>query len=371
MLTINADTILKPLQAVTGIVERRHTLPILSNVLWQISPSKLSMTATDLEIQIQATIETPTSSGTQASTSETTLPARKMMDILRTLPDGIDMEFQRSENLVKIRAGKTKYNLQTLPASDYPIMAEEKKQTTLSITVDQQTLKKKLLQVQYSMATQDIRYYLNGLLIQVTENKLELVATDGHRLAYTDCEIEGRQASTQFIIPRKAITELIKLLDNAEGEIRIEKSDNQASFDLGKVKLITKLVEGTFPDYQRVIPKNYDKVFAIPRQELLNALQRAAILANEKFRGVRWVLGDKLLRLACTNAEQEEAEEEMEVDYHHEAMDIGFNINYLLDVLNNTKADTVNCALGDENSSMLITIPKEQSFKYVVMPMKI
>ncbi len=371
MLTINADTLLKPLQSVTGIVERRHTLPILSNVLWQITPTRLVMTATDLEIQIQSSIELSTSSGSQASTTETTLPARKMIDILRTLPDGIEMQFQRSENTVKIRAGKTKFNLQTLSASDYPIMAEEAKQTTLSITVDQEILKKKLLQVQYAMATQDIRYYLNGLLIQVKQNNMELVATDGHRLAYTDCEIEGDHPSGQFIIPRKAIIELIKLLDDAEGKIRIEKTENQASFDLGKIRLITKLVEGTFPDYQRVIPKDYEKNFAIPRQKLLNALQRAAILANEKFRGVRWVLGDKLLRLACTNAEQEEAEEEMEIDYHHEAMDIGFNINYLLDVLTNTKTENVNCALGDENSSMLITVPNDEAFKYVVMPMKI
>ncbi len=329
------------------------------------------MTATDLEIQIQATVDLSDNKTVKPQSTETTLPARKMLDILRTLPDGIDMKFTKSDGVIKILSGKTKFNLQTLPPSDFPMLSDKKDNDPLSIVMPQHELKKKLLQVQYSMAAQDIRYYLNGLLIQVQHGNIEMVATDGHRLAYTDCAINNDSPPNQFIIPRKAITELIKLLDDTAGEIKIEKTENQASFDLGEIKLITKLVEGTFPDYQRVIPKDYEKVFTIPRQQLLNALQRAAILANEKFRGVRWVLGDSLLRLACTNAEQEEAEEEMEIDYTYDAMDIGFNITYLLDVLNNTKVESINCALGDENSSMLITIPDDAAFKYVVMPMKI
>ncbi|MAW33407.1 MAG: DNA polymerase III subunit beta [Proteobacteria bacterium] len=367
MLTISSNKLYRPLQAVTGIVERRHTLPILSNVLWELNTNSLVLTATDMEIQVQVTIDiTP-------STTETsiTLPARKLLDIIRTLQTDSVLTIGQKETSVKIETGNSKFNLQTLPAADYPRLADANKDKEIIFSLSQSELKEKLLQVHYSMATQDIRYYLNGLLIQKRGSTLEFVATDGHRLGYVSKPLQDSSPDTQFIVPRKAVQELIKLLEEGDSLVKIRKGETQVTFDLGSIELTTKLVEGTFPDYQRVIPKGYTKSFSISREELLHALQRAAVLANEKFRGVRWVLSDNLLRVACTNADQEEAEEELAIEYSYDPMDIGFNINYLIDVLNNTKVENINCAVADENSSMLITIPGNQSFKYVVMPMKI
>ena len=367
MLNIASSKLYKPLQAVTGIVERRHTLPILSNVLWQQTESSLVLTATDMEIQVQAAIDISPTIGD----SSVTLPARKLLDIIRTLPQDSMLDIKQSGTSVKIETGNSKFNLQTLPAADYPSLKDNKNDKETTFSLSQRSLKEKLLQVHYSMATQDIRYYLNGLLIQKTGSMLEFVATDGHRLGYVNNTLQDSTEDTQFIVPRKAVQELIKLLEEDESPVEIKKGDTQVSFGLGSIELTTKLVEGTFPDYQRVIPKGYEKSFSIKREDLLHALQRAAVLANEKFRGVRWVLSDNLLRVACTNADQEEAEEELAIKYSHDPMDIGFNINYLIDVLNNTKVEEINCAVADENSSMLITIPGNESFKYVVMPMKI
>jgi DNA polymerase III subunit beta len=367
LVQTSRDNLLKPLQAVSGIVEKRHTLPILSNVLLERSREDLTLLATDLEIQVS------TSFKCQSSESEAylvTTSARKLLDILRSLPDGAEVVLEAQNNRMQIRSGKSRFNLQTLPAEDFPKLTQSGTKTG-TIKITQKHLRSLLLQIQYAMAQQDIRYYLNGMLFVIDGTRLKAVATDGHRLAFTSVEIIQTAELSDVIIPRKTILELIKLLGDTEDEVIIDMTSTQVSFKLGPVELITKVVDGKFPDYTRVIPTNYKKSFPISRVSLQQALQRVAILSNEKFRGVRWTLTEGQLRIACTNTEQEEAFEEMEISYKGEALDIGFNVTYLLDVLGNLNTEMVNCSFGDANSSVLITIAENPEFRYVVMPMRI
>lgn len=367
ILEIQRDTLLKPLQAVSGIVERRHTLPILSNVLIETEGGELRLLATDLEIQVatRATLDKP------GSAQALTVSARKLQDILRSLPDKASVVFDMQEAKLALKAGKSRFNLQTLPAQDFPRLSSATDAEVTSVTLMQKQLKSMLQLVQYAMAQQDIRYYLNGLLLVIEKDTLIMVATDGHRLAYVESKLSKSYEKTELIVPRKAIMELVKLLADSEEPVELQLQQNQVRFRFGEVDLVSKVVDGKFPDYTRVIPTNYKKHFLTSRVDLLQALQRAAILSNEKFRGVRWVLASNSLRIVCTNAEQEEAEEELEINYAEEPLDIGFNITYLLDVLNNLSVSEVDCAVGDPNSSMLITVPGDKNFKYVVMPMRI
>ena len=366
ILDIERDTLLKPLQTVSGIVERRHTLPILSNVLLETDAKELKLVATDLEIQVatQANLDKATSQ------QRITVSARKLQDILRSLPDATKVTLDSQDSKLVLRAGKSRFNLQTLPAEDFPRLAEGTGDAT-TLRVAQKDLKSMLQLVQYAMAQQDIRYYLNGLLILVDAKKLTLVATDGHRLAHIATSLEESHQRTEVIMPRKAVLELVKLLDDTEEHVELQIQQNQVRCRFGDVDLVSKVVDGKFPDFTRVIPTSGDRQFQISRTLLQQALQRAAILSNEKFRGVRWVLTNNVLRIVCTNAEQEEAEEEIEIDFTGEPLDIGFNVTYILDGLNNLTTDQVDCALGDSNSSMLITVPGDENFKYVVMPMRI
>jgi DNA polymerase-3 subunit beta len=270
-----------------------------------------------------------------------------------------------------MRSGKSRFQLQTLPPEDFPRLAGPEG-TPVAFELPQRALKSVLALVQYAMAQQDIRYYLNGLLMMVDAGELRVVATDGHRLAVATRELAARDLGKQeVIIPRKTILELAKLLQDTEEPVSIELSGSQARFRFDGILLASKLVDGKFPDYQRVIPTAHPKHLTIGRQTLGAALQRAAILTNDKFRGVRWVLGDGSLKITCTNTEQEEAQEELELDYKGDALDIGFNVGYLLDVLNNLDTEEIEVSLGDANSSALITVPERKDFKYVVMPMRI
>jgi len=367
LLQIKRDVLLKPLQAVSGIVEKRHTLPILSNVLIRRKQRSLSLIATDLEIQVCTGCDDLEAGGEEIAL---TVSARKLQDILRALPEDSETTLDIQNNRLQVRAGKSRFNLQTLPANDFPTLAEPG--TVLAtVRLGQKELRERLLLVQYSMAQQDIRYYLNGLLLVLEEDQMRLVATDGHRLSYTGGQITTQQQKTEVILPRKAVLELGKLLEMTDEPVEVEVYAAQVKFRFGSVELVTKIIDGKFPDYTRVIPVNYQKQISLDRLVLLQALQRAAILSNEKFRGVRWVLTANSLRISCTNNEQEEAQEELEVDYAGEPLDVGFNITYLLDVLNNVHEQTVDCAFGDANSSMLMTVPERKEFKYVVMPMRI
>jgi DNA polymerase-3 subunit beta len=362
---IARDALLRPLQAVSGIVERRHTLPILANVLLEQKNGKLNVTATDLEMQITAVSDLAGKDG-----QSTTVGARKLQDLLRALPDDAALNVDATGSKMTVRAGRSRFNLQTLPASDYPriSLGAEQLQT---LALPQKDLRALLRLAEFAMAQQDIRYYLNGMLLVLDGATLQAVATDGHRLSWASLAVAGSFTRQEVILPRKTVLELAKLLEEVEDPVTIDILANQARFRFGNVELVSKVVDGKFPDYNRVIPTGHTKQIQLSRSELLAALQRAAILSNEKFRGVRLVLGDNTLRIICTNSEQEEAEEELEVPYKGDALDIGFNITYLLDALSNLSSDEVRFAFGDANSSALVTMPDRDDYKYVVMPMRI
>jgi DNA polymerase III subunit beta len=360
------DEILAPLSAVSGIIERRHTLPILSNVLISRSGESLAFLATDIEIQIQARSNV----GGSSDDGAVTVGARKLVDILRALPESADVTLQQQDKRLLVKAGKSRFSLQTLPADDFPRLSKPSGDIA-RFALSQKSFKRVLGLVQYAMAQQDIRYYLNGLLMVVEDKQLKLVATDGHRLAYVSLALPGELPRQEVIVPRKTVIELSKLMADTDEEITVELAATQAAFSFGRVELISKLVDGKFPDYTRVIPTTHKNKLQIPREPLRQALQRAAILSNEKFRGVRWVLAEGSLKIVSSNAEQEEANEELEVDYSGDALDIGFNVNYLLDVLNNVPGSAVECAFGDSSSSALLSYGSEKDFKYVVMPMRI
>ena len=360
------DEILAPLSAVSGIIERRHTLPILSNVLIERAEGALSFLATDIEIQITSR----SSLAAGADAKPVTVGARKLVDILRALPDGAEVTLQQQDKRLQVKAGKSRFSLQTLPAEDFPRLAKPSGEVA-RFALTQKGLRRLLGLVQYAMAQQDIRYYLNGLLVLVENQQLRLVATDGHRLAYAAMGLPASLPRLEVIVPRKTVLELAKLLADSDEEVKVELSSSQASFSFGAVELVTKLVDGKFPDYTRVVPTTHKNRLTLDRDVLRQSLQRAAILSNEKFRGVRWVLTDGSLKIVSSNAEQEEAQEELEVKYGGDALDIGFNVNYLLDVLNNVAAAEVECHFGDAASSALLQFPAEPEFKYVVMPMRI
>jgi DNA polymerase III subunit beta len=370
LIKTQRDTLLAPLQSVSGIVEKRHTLPILSNVLLEKKGDTLTLLATDIEIQIT----TSTSGAAGDGDGAVTVAARKLQDILRSLPDKAEVSLILEEKRLQVRAGKSRFSLQTLPAADFPRMAladaEIKK-----FTVTQKQFRQLLAQTQFSMAAQDVRYYLNGLLLMVDGAELRAVATDGHRLAYAsmalEAPLENEPPRQELILPRKTVLELNRLLTDSDEPLSIELAPNQIRFQFGHINLVSKLIDGKFPDYERVIPATLKNVVSLNRAALLQSMVRAAILTNEKFRGVRLVLAAGSLKIMAANAEQEEAQEEIEVEYNGDALDVGFNVGYLLDVLNNTSVETVEWGFNDANSSALLTIPGNDRFKYVVMPMRI
>jgi len=364
-IKINREILLKPLTSVSSIVERRHTLPILSNLLLEAKNNNIQLTATDLEMQISLNIESKFS-----GELSTTISAKKLLDICRSLPEGVDIDMISNDSRITVKTGKSRFNLQTLPAADYPVMTKAAGNST-NIQINQIALKKLLKQVEFAMAQQDIRYYLNGLLLEVNENKLNVVGTDGHRLSFTSTTLNQSYEKSDVIIPRKTVIELIKLLNDSDEEVLIEINAGQVNFTFSDIRLISKVIDGKFPDYNRVIPVGHQNTFNVNRIGVLTAMQRASILSNEKYRGIRMVLSNNNLKLISTNTEQEEAEEELEIDYAKDALDIGFNVTYLIDVLNNVSDETINFSFADANSSCLITVPNDENYKYVVMPMRI
>ena len=369
MILIKAqrDTLLKPLQTVTGIVERRHTLPILSNVLISKNQQTISFCSTDIEMQIRTSSEM--AAGDEPLS--TTVAARKLLDILRALPDQPEITVSYTNKKLSLAQGKAKFSLQTLPAEDFPTVVSAD-QYPASITLPQRTLKQLLHLVHFAMAQQDIRYYLNGLLLVIDQSSLKAVATDGHRLAFSavtqgskevQINIDGERQ--EVIIPRKAIIECQRLLDDSDSPVTIDLASNQARFRFGQVELLSKLIEGKFPDYQRVIPAQHQKIVSIQREQFLGALQRAAILTTDKFKGVRLTLSIGSLKISSTNAEQEEASDDIEVDYSGESVDIGFNVQYLIDVLSNLRSNTVQITLQDSNASALITSESDTSVRLI------
>ncbi len=358
--------VLTALQSVAGIVERRHTLPILANVLLRKHGEMIQLITSDLEIQIRTTAQL----GGDEGDFSTTVGARKLIDILRTMPADQIVSLESSQNRLILKGGKSKFTLQTLPAEDFPLV-QEAASFGPSFSVPQKVLKQLLSQVSFAMAVHDIRYYLNGILFVAEGKKLSLVATDGHRLAFTSATLDVEVPKQEVILPRKTVLELQRLLSDAEGAIEMQFANNQAKFGFGGMEFVTKLVEGKFPDYNRVIPKGHRNQVTLGRAPLLAALQRTAILTSEKFKGVRLNFDANTLRVACNNAEQEEAVDELDIDYSGDPIEIGFNVTYLMDALGNMGQDMVSVALQDSNSSALVTIPENEQFKYVVMPMRI
>ncbi len=364
-VTSSRESLLKPLQAVVGVVERRQTMPILANVLLQVSDDRLSVTASDLEVELVAEavadkVESP---------GEITVPARKLLDICRALPEEATVKFHLDGDRLVIKSGRSRFVLSTLPANDFPVIDDI--DANREIAIGQSEFRRLLEKTAFSMAQQDVRYYLNGLLIESGGGCIRAVATDGHRLALCEVAVDDLpNATQQVIIPRKGVLELQKLLGEGS-EVRLSIGSNHIRAVVGAIRFTSKLIDGRFPDYDRVIPKPEGNSLVTSRDYLRGALQRAAILSNEKYRGVRLELSPQSLRIQANNPDQEEAQDELEVDYSGASMEIGFNVNYLLDALGAVDTDEVEVGFVDANSSCVIKCPGEVDSKFVVMPMRL
>lgn len=362
---IQRDDLLTSLQQIIGAVEKRQTMPALSNVLIKASNDSLSLTATDLEIefvtQSNMIIDEP---------GEITVPARKLLDICKSLPSESQVNITISADKAMIQSGRSRFSLVTLPASDFPSLDEISSNSEFE--VPQATLKDIIDKTAFAMAQQDVRYYLNGLMLEVGTKVLRGVATDGHRLAYcekeTDCELSDIK---QIILPRKGVLELARLLDNSDDKVKIILGNNHLRVQLNNIRFTSKLIDGRFPDYNRVIPDNGNCIMTAEREVLKQALIRASILSNEKYRGIRLVLENNLIHLQAQNPDQEEADVDLEVDYNGDNLEIGFNVNYMIDALNATNCDKAQLTLRDSNSSCLLTFPDQADCKYVIMPMRL
>lgn len=363
---VSREALLKPLQLVAGVVERRQTLPVLSNVLIQLNDDQLSLTGTDLEVEIvgRITLEQAGVSG------EITVPARKLVDICRSLPDGSNIEFFLEENRIMVKSGRSRFTLSTLPAADFPNV--EDTPGNLRFSCAQQEVKRLIERTAFAMAQQDVRYYLNGMLWEVRQDQLRVVATDGHRMAMCTRAVAVNTTDViQAILPRKGVLELSRLLDDSTAQVEVVLSSNHIRVTSMDYTFTSKLVDGKFPEYERVLPRGGNKVVIGSRLELKQAFGRTAILSNEKYRGVRLLLSDGSLTIVANNPEQEEAEEQVTVDYTGESLEVGFNVSYLQDVTNVISNDNVKITLSDANSSALLEEPENSDSLYVVMPMRL
>ena len=363
---ISREALLRPLQMVSGVVERRQTLPVLSNVLLVLKDSELSLTGTDLEVELVGRVEVDQAK----KPGEITVPARKLLDICKSLADDAIVEINQADNKLILKSGRSRFTLATLPASEFPSVEEEP--DTFSLTITQAKLRDLLDATSFAMAQQDVRYYLNGMLFEVAANYLRVVATDGHRLAMETVSMTNSISETQqLILPRKGIMELARLLSDEGGDIDLTFGQNHIRAGIPEFTFTSKLVDGKFPDYNRVLPKGGDKVMTGDCQELRQAFARAAILSNEKYRGVRILLSNGELKILANNPEQEEAEEVVTVDYLGDSLEIGFNVSYLIDVLSTLGSKKAKITLSDPNSSALLEADEGSDALYVVMPMRL
>jgi DNA polymerase-3 subunit beta len=359
------EAILTPLQAVIGVVERKQTMPILANVLLAAKGGKLSITATDLEVELVASSDVDVQRA-----GDVTVPGRKLLDICRALPEGTEITLDLNNEKMQVRARKSRFSLSTLPAAEFPTVEEINAEQTLQLA--QKDFKRLLDKTYFSMAQQDVRYYLNGLLLETSAKMLRAVATDGHRLALCEIDLpEGGKPGQQVIVPRKGVMELQRILGNDDTNLAVSIGSNHIRVQIADVRFTSKLIDGRFPEYSRVIPNQPPRLVGAVREDLRHALQRAAILSNEKYRGIRFALKPNTLVIQAHNPEQEEAEEEVEVNYPGEELEIGFNVNYLLEALAAVDGEEVQVGLTDGNSSCLIRSPQDGSARYVVMPMRL
>jgi DNA polymerase-3 subunit beta len=363
-LTATREDLLSPLQSVIGVVERRQTMPVLANVLMSARDDRLSITGTDLEVELMATSSVSVQAG-----GDITVPGRKLLDIFKALPEKTSVTVSTEGERLSLKAGRSRFTLSTLPAAEFPLVDEINAQQTL--TVSQGEFRRLIDKTHFSMAQQDVRYYLNGMLLETEGKSLRAVATDGHRLALCETELTARAKNAQqVIVPRKGVLELQRIL-GTEGDLELAVGTNHVRAQVAHVRFTSKLIDGRFPEYGRVIPANPTKLVEADRDVLRAALQRTAILSNEKYRGIRLVLKSDLLTLQAHNPEQEEAEDQIEVTYKGDELEVGFNVNYLLDALAAIDTDKVEIGLTDANSSCLIRSPGTTAARYVVMPMRL
>ncbi|GAA0818224.1 DNA polymerase III subunit beta [Colwellia sp. D2M02] len=364
--SLNRELLLKPLLLVSGAVERKSTLPILGNILFEVSGQSLTLTATDLELEMvsSAIIDN------QGEDGKVTIPARKLLDICKSLPENSEITFSASEDTIKLSSGRSRYSLSTLPANDFPNI--EQWQGDVEFKLFKSELLRLIESTHFSMANQDVRYYLNGMSIESEGNEIRSVATDGHRLAICKISNDSLALPTrQVIVPRKGILEIIRLLSPVEEEVQVFLGSNHIRIIDQEFSFTSKLVDGRFPDYRRVLPRNGDKVFETNKDQLRQVLSRASILSNEKFKGVRLNFSHSLLKITANNPEQEQAEEEIEINFPYDDLEIGFNVSYVLDVLSAIKDESVKFTLADANSSVIIEGSNSGEALYVVMPMRL
>jgi DNA polymerase III subunit beta len=363
-LTASREDILTPLQSVVGVVERRQTMPILANVLLAARDDRVSITGTDLEVELVAT-----HAASVQQPGDITIPGRKLLDIFRALPEKTQVTLTTDGERVALRAGRSRFTLSSLPAAEFPVIEEINAQQHLTIALAE--LRRLIDKTHFSMAQQDVRYYLNGMLLETDNRTLRAVATDGHRLALCETQLESSAKSAQqVIIPRKGVLELQRLV-GTEGTVELAIGTNHVRAQIGDIRFTSKLIDGRFPEYGRVVPANPVKVIGADRELLRQAFQRTAILSNEKYRGIRLSVHSDLLTIQAHNPEQEEAEDQLEVRYQGDDLEIGFNVNYLLDALSALDTETIEIGLTDANSSCLIRSPGSLDTKYVVMPMRL
>ena len=363
--SLQREAFLKPLAQVVNVVERRQTLPVLANFLVQVKDGQLSLTGTDLEVEMVSRISVD-----NANDGETTIPARKLFDIVRALPDGSVITVAQTGDKVTVSAGRSRFTLATLPSNDFPSVDEV--EATDRIAISEATLKELIERTSFAMAQQDVRYYLNGLLFDVRDTLLRCVATDGHRLALCETPLEtGTGNKRQIIVPRKGVTELQRLLEGGDREIELEIGRSHIRMKRDDAMFTSKLIDGRFPDYEAVIPIGADRLVTVDRELLKASLQRAAILSNEKYRGVRVEVSPGQLKISAHNPEQEEAQDEVEVDTQVSDLAIGFNVNYLLDALSALRDEQVVIQLRDSNSSALVREASNEKSRHIVMPLRL
>lgn len=364
-INIDRENLLEPLQKIAGVVERRQTLPILANILVNAGNGIIQLTATDLEVELKTEAKAECD-----GEADFTLPARKLLDICKALPESAPITLDVSEDKVRLQSGRSRFSLSLLPARDYPVIEPTPSNSVMSIK--EATLNRLIEKTQFAMAQQDVRYYLNGMLLEINQGDIRTVATDGHRLAMSQVKSSApEEINQQLILPRKAVIELGRLLSDSESDIKIEMSNNYIRVLLENAVFTSKLIDGRFPEYQRVMPSGSDKEVEAEKTALRQSLTRVSILSNEKYRGIRFDLKENLLQLQAHNPEQEESEEELEVKYSGDNLKIGFNVGYLLDAINAIGEESIVIELKDTNSSALIYGKDNAESRYVVMPMRI
>jgi DNA polymerase-3 subunit beta len=363
-LTAAREDILGPLQSVIGVVERRQTMPILANVLLSARDDRLSVTGTDLEVELVASHAVSVQ-----QSGDVTVPGRKLLEIFRALPDKSSVSIATEGDRATLRAGRSRFTLACLPATEFPVVEEINSQQHLKVA--QSELRRLIDKTHFSMAQQDVRYYLNGMLLETEGKSLRAVATDGHRLALCETQLaSAAKTAQQVIVPRKGVLELQRIL-GAEGDLELAIGTNHVRVQIGEIRFTSKLIDGRFPEYGRVVPANPSRIISSNRDLLRQAFQRTAILSNEKYRGIRLNVKSDLLTIQAHNPEHEEAEDQLEVEYKGEDLEIGFNVNYLLDALSALDTEKVEIGLTDSNSSCLVRAPGSTDTKYVVMPMRL